>query len=365
MTAEESRPRHRARRGGKIAVAILALAVGGVATVGVLGMGDGTAAGSPATRLPPKTVQVTRQTLTDTHTADGALGYGTTGTAVNRLPGTLTRLPGTGDRVTRGGALYRVDDKPVVLMYGTLPAYRTMRIGDEGPDVKQLERNLKALGYTGFTVDDEYTYSTAEAVRQWQEDRGLEESGEVELGRVMFASGAVRVDSLQAGEGDPTGPGRKVLTYSGTAKAVTVELGASERRLARKGGKVTVTLPDGTTIGGRVEEVSTVIKPGGQGQSPTTGVEVVVELRGGKAQKAAAAYVMASVDVTFTAGRRKDVLTVPVAALLALREGGFGVEVVSGSTSSYVPVTTGLFAAGRVEISGDGITEGTAVGVPK
>jgi membrane fusion protein, multidrug efflux system len=71
------------------------------------------------------------------------------------------------------------------------------------------------------------------------------------------------------------------------------------------------------------------------------------------------------VDVVFTASERKDVLTVPVTALVALAEGGYGVEVVSGSTSRYVPVTTGLFSNGRVEIEGSGIREGTRVGVPK
>jgi hypothetical protein len=82
-------------------------------------------------------------------------------------------------------------------------------------------------------------------------------------------------------------------------------------------------------------------------------------------QKAARAYALASVDVTFTAAERKDVLTVPVAALLALHEGGFGVEVVDAATSRYVPVRTGLFSSGWVEISGDAITAGTTVGVPK
>ena len=57
-------------------------------------------------------------------------------------------------------------------------------------------------------------------------------------------------------------------------------------------------------------------------------------------------------------------LTVPVAALLALAEGGYGVEVVDGSTSHYVAVETGLFAGGRVEVSGDGLAEGMTVGMP-
>jgi hypothetical protein len=58
------------------------------------------------------------------------------------------------------------------------------------------------------------------------------------------------------------------------------------------------------------------------------------------------------------------VLTVPVAALLALAEGGYGVQVVGGGTTRIVAVQTGLFAGGRVEVTGDGLAEGQTVGVP-
>ncbi|MEV4242615.1 peptidoglycan-binding protein [Streptosporangium canum] len=364
---EEARPRRRRRRGRRIALAAVAVAAAGAAGAATLGFGGGSPAGGTAeSALPPKTAGVNRQTLVDTQSADGALGYGPATTATSRLSGTLTRLPGTGDRITRGKALYEVDDRPVALLYGSLPAYRALTQGVEGPDVKQLERNLKALGYSGFTVDEEYTYATAEAVMRWQEDRGLDETGTVELGYVVFAPHAVRVESLQAGKGDLTAPGGKVLSYTGTTRAVTVELDAADQRLAEKGAKVTVTLPDDTTVKGRVDEVTTVIDPGdGQGEDARTKVEVVVELPGKKAQKAVGAYALASVDVSFTAGTRRNVLTVPVAALLALQEGGFGVEVVKGATSAYVPVRTGLFSGGQVEISGDGIAEGTTVGMPK
>ena len=70
-------------------------------------------------------------------------------------------------------------------------------------------------------------------------------------------------------------------------------------------------------------------------------------------------------DVTFVADERKDVLTVPVAALLALAEGGYGVEVVEGGTRpASCAVETGMFADGRVEVTGDGIAEGMTVGMP-
>jgi hypothetical protein len=64
------------------------------------------------------------------------------------------------------------------------------------------------------------------------------------------------------------------------------------------------------------------------------------------------------VDVTFTASERKNVLTVPVAALLALAEGGYGVQLVDEGGTRIVRVETGLFSGGRVEISGADVAEG-------
>ncbi|WP_329017109.1 efflux RND transporter periplasmic adaptor subunit [Streptomyces sp. NBC_00690] len=353
------------RRRGALLVALVVLTAGGAITAAALGLGDGNGAsgGESNGGLPPNTTQVTRQTLRDVHRADGQLGYGQATTAAERTPGTITDLPQTGDRIRRGKPLYEVDNRPVTLMYGSLPAYRALGSGVEGPDVQQLERNLAALGHTGFTVDEEFTDATADAVKQWQEDLGLEESGRVDLGRVVFAPGEVRIDGLEAEVGGQLGQGGRVLSYTGLAKAVTVELEASEQRLAVKGSTVTVTLPDEVVVQGKVTQVSTVIEAATGQEEAQTKVEVV--LTGKKAQRAADAYALAAVNVDFVAQTRKDVLTVPVAALLALSEGGFGVEVVKDGTSSYVPVTTGLFADGRVEVTGTGIERGTTVGIPK
>ncbi|YCK34988.1 efflux RND transporter periplasmic adaptor subunit [Actinomadura sp. ATCC 39365] len=360
-------PRARRRGGGRTALILVGtVAVAGAVVLAVNpgGVLDGGAAPSTsAGALPPATTPVARQTLNDTRDADGELGYGPVTTAMARRSGTITWLPDSGDQITRGRSLYRLDNKPVMLLYGTTPAYRDLRIGSEGKDVENLERNLRKLGYDGFTVDDEYTYDTAQAVREWQEDRGLDETGVVELGRVVFAPGKVRVESLEAEQGQPTGPGQKILTYTGTKKVVTAELAAEDQRMARKGTKVSVTMPDGKDVTGRITEVATIIEPGdGQNADPETRLEVQVSLGNAKAAKG---LDRAAVKVTFTADRRKGVLTVPVSALVALREGGFGVEVVEGGRSRYVAVKTGLFAGGRVEISGDGLTDGMTVGIPK
>ncbi|GAA3618099.1 peptidoglycan-binding protein [Nonomuraea rosea] len=327
----------------------------------------GATAGAPqqtaAGGLPPATTKVTRQTLVDTQTKAGTLGHGPQTVLSSKLAGTLTRVPAVGATVKRGKTVYRVDDTPVMLLYGSLPAYRALSPGVEGTDVEQFERNLRALGYDGFTLDETYSSQTATAVREWQEDLGLPQTGTVELGRVVYTVGPVRVDAHKATAGDALQPGTAVLAVTGTTRVVTVELEVSEQHLATKGATAAIELPDGKTIKGKVAKTQVVIDTGddggGETADPETKIEVTITISGKKA-----AFDQASVDVAFTASSRKNVLTVPVAALLALAEGGYGVQAVDGTATRIVPVRTGLFAGGRVEVTGGGLSEGLTVGMP-
>jgi peptidoglycan hydrolase-like protein with peptidoglycan-binding domain len=355
----------RRRPGRGFAVwAVVVLAVGAAAAAaGGLGLGGRHAQAPAAAGLPPATAQVTRQTMVDTYEQSGDLGYGAKATLAGRIAGVVTKAPLAGDVVTRGQAAYRVDNTPVLLLYGEVAAYRTLGTAVVGADVRQLEENLKALGYGGFTVDSTYTSTTATAVRHWQRVLGLPSTGVVELGRVLFAPGAIRVDTVTAGVNQTTGGGDEVLQYTGTRREVTVLLEVSKQRLARKGAQVQIQLPDGRKVAGRVERVSTVVEqPATPNAEPETRIEAIVALAD---PSAAAGIEAAVVNVVFTAAQRDHVLTVPVAALVALAEGGYGVEVVEGSATHYVPVETGLFAGGRVEIDGGGLREGMTVGMPK
>ncbi len=358
---------NRRRPGRVVAVIFVAVvAVGGGIATWLAAQGWGQAAGQETVTLPPATAEVTRQTLTATTSFDGELGYGVATPTANRLNGTITDLPEIGDVIKQGQPLYAVDGRPVILLSGKLPAYRTLAEGDEGPDVAQLERSLEQLGYDGFTVDDEYTWNTAQAVEEWQEDLGIEETGTVELGRVVVLPGPRRIDSLDARLGAVATPGQAVLSHTATAKAVTVELEPADLEQVHVGAKVTVELPDGEKVAAKITELATEVAAGsGQEAESETVVTAVAELSGDQAVTAAADYDRAAVELVITTGQRKDVLTVPVTALLALSGGGYGLEVVAGGTSSYVQVDTGLFADGRVEITGEGIDEGTVVGMPE
>jgi peptidoglycan hydrolase-like protein with peptidoglycan-binding domain len=336
-------------------------AVAAIGIVGTVGLGGGGSTTASAGTQPPATATVTRGTLTETEDVPGTLGYGDPTVLSGRLPGTITELPTPGHTVKHGEALYRVNASPVVLLYGTQPMYRTLAPGVEGADVAQFERELSALGYQGFTVDDAYTSATADAVRRWQEALGLTETGTVETGRIVFAPAAVRVGAVSARLGDAaTGP---VLSYTGTSRQVTVKLDVAKQDLARAGAPATVRLPNGATVAGTVGSVGTVATAGAAsgGQTAPTTIDVAITVA---EQAKLGTYDEAPVEVTLIADERKDVLIVPVAALLALAEGGYGVQVVSGSQTRIVAVTTGLFAGGKVEISGEGIDVGTIVGMP-
>jgi hypothetical protein len=280
--------------------------------------------------------------------------------------GTVTALPKAGSVIERGGALYRLDGDPVVLMYGSTPAYRALQSGvGDGRDVRQLERNLAALGFDPGTVDETFTSSTAAAVSDWQESLSLPQTGSVELGRVVFQPGPRRVGEHKTSVGSVLSAGSEVLETSSTTRVVTVELDATLQSLAKEGEAVEVTMPDGSIARGRIADVGRVARevessgtedPNAEQQLV---IDVTVHLR---SKKGIGRLDEAPVGVGLAQESRKNVLAVPVNALVARRGGGYGVEL--AGDRRIVPVETGLFADGYVEVSGAAIREGTRVVVP-
>jgi peptidoglycan hydrolase-like protein with peptidoglycan-binding domain len=356
-------------RRGRVAVASTVAVV--VAVVAVV-------AGTAAVRkrrtvetdaAPAATAAIVRQTLVESATVVGEVGYGTAVPVDVRATGTVTWVPEQGATLARGSQVARVDDGPVVLLYGALPMYRPLGAGAEGHDVGQLTQNLKALGYTGFAANTRFTAATATAVRRWQRDLGLPESGVVEVGRVVFTAGPVRVAtvSVRPGAAAPA----QVLAVTATTRIVSANALAGTAAWAGRGARVTVRLQDGRVVPGVVTATATATSAGASGQPAEgggaaegargNGVRITVELTG---SGTADVPEQTGVEVTHVLRRRVDVLTVPVAALLALAEGGYGVEVVEPAGTRVVAVKTGLFADGRVEISGDGLREGQHVGMP-
>ncbi|HEY9240797.1 MAG TPA: peptidoglycan-binding protein [Streptosporangiaceae bacterium] len=336
------------------------------------------------------TARVVRTGLVNTVQVSGALGYAGSVTVVNQTVGTAyTALPRPGQVVRRGGRLYEVDGSPVRLFYGGRPEWRALAIGViAGPDVAQLDRNLIALGYASpatLTVSDAYTAATAYAVARWQDAAGLPVTGTVPLGQVVYAPGALRVLTVPAGPGAPATAGGTVLTATSDRAVVTAQLPVSQEYLVRRGDRVTVTLPNGTTTTpGVVTSVSSVASsgngsaaanaspgpssgPAGDGSSSGGGsgssdtVPVTVRL---DHPRLAGHLDQAPVTVNIVSAQAQNVLAVPVNALVALAGGGYAVQVVQGRFTHLTAVHTGLFGSTLVQVSGTGLHPGVLVEVP-
>jgi multidrug efflux system membrane fusion protein len=359
----------RRRRVRSWVLAAAGVAVLGVAAAATLGLGTGRAPAPAAGPRDARTVPVTRGDLVDYVVVEGRVGYGTPTPLRCDVTGTTTWLAPAGAVVERGETLLRVDEQPVVLLYGTVPMYRQLAEPATGTDVEQFEKNLRALGYSGFTVDDTFSAATTVAVKRWQKELGRTETGTVEVGQVVYAPGPIRVarQSVRVGAAVPA----EVLTRTGTTRVVTASVEAAEAGWANPGTKVEVVLPDGRAIPGTVSSVGDEAIGGagsaeGDGAAPAAGaaaqVTISVTVRD---QQALTASKLGAVDLRYVVQQRKGVLTVPVSALLALAEGGYGVEVVTGAATRVVAVKAGLFADGRVEVSGAGLDAGMTVRIPQ
>ena len=128
-----------------------AVLVAVAATGAVVVLSGGEQATAAAQAASANTAPVQKGKLSAAVSQDGTLTYrarpdGSPFSAINHARGTYTELPEVGDKVGCGGVLYRVDDRPVLLLCGTVPAYRALHVGDAGRDVRQLNRNLHVRG---------------------------------------------------------------------------------------------------------------------------------------------------------------------------------------------------------------------------
>jgi peptidoglycan hydrolase-like protein with peptidoglycan-binding domain len=360
---------------------------GGVAVAAASGTND-SAAASPGGNSSVTTATVVRTSLSTTVQDGGSIGYDGSYTVAALGGGdsdVYTWLPQPGAVIKQDQPVYAVNNEPVPLLYGSVPAYRAFAAGmSDGADVAELTHDLIALGYgDGLAQSNYYSAATAAAVERWQAALGLTVTGEIALGGVVFEPSAIRVTSVTPSAGASAGTAAgTVLTATGTSPIVTVDLPVSQEYLVKPGDSVQVVLPDGTsTVGGRIETVGTVATcPGGGGigtgassadQSPcssvgsgtnsTATVTITISL---DTIPPEATLDQAPVNVNITTQRADNVLAVPVNALLALSGGGYAVQVVSGKTSHLVGVTTGMYSNNLVQIGGSGITAGMRVEVP-
>ncbi|MFE5941730.1 peptidoglycan-binding protein [Streptomyces sp. NPDC056480] len=351
------------------AVTVAAAVTGGVVLLGDFGLlaegAGGSGAAGKGGDLPPATATVVRTDLVRSKTVDGRLDFAQRRPVKSAVDGTVTVAAAEGRTLTRGQALYELNDKPVTLLYGPVPMFREMKPGDRGSDVLQLERNLRDLGYgAGVHVDARYDKGTETAVRQWQKSLNREPTGRVGRGDVVFQPGQVKVVSVDAALADQVGPGGAVLTVASTRPVVRARLDQTDGALTAAGTKVEVTLPSGKTVAGRVAGTVRPEEAASGDGAAQDGIVVEVVLDGG-ARAASGEDARASASVTFVSEARRGVLVVPVEAVLALRgeNGGYGLQIVQGTTTRTIRVDTGMTADGKIEVGGPDVREGLTVGM--
>jgi len=395
------RPKRR-RRMVTAAVAVVVIAAGGgYYTIRHLHNNTPVSTADP---FPTELQPVTRQSLSQQTSVDGTLGYSESYTAVvpsvssgggsssgQGQTGAFTWLPTDGQVVREGQQLYAVQNSPVVLLYGSVPVYRSLSQGMTGPDVQQLNTDLVALGYAAKSdldpSSDTFSSATATALEKLQSDHGLTESGTLPVGQAVFEPTAVRVGNVTATLGAPVHPGSPVLIGTSDTRQAVAQVDPANLHDVNVGAHVSITLPDDQTTTGVVTSIGTTASGSssgsGSGSSGSTGSSSSGGGSSSGSSGAPAATVAVDIRldhpavagnldqtpiaVNITTSTVHDVLTVPVAALVS-EPSGYGVEVAGPrGTRHIVPVTLGLFddTAGLVQVTGNGLAAGQQVVVPK
>ncbi|MFI6024480.1 efflux RND transporter periplasmic adaptor subunit [Amycolatopsis magusensis] len=309
-----------------------------------------------------QTADVAVRDLTRTEKLNGVVAYQDMRDLSAAQSGVITELPSVGTELTSGEVLMRVNDKPVVLLNGVVPAWRDLNSAvTDGPDVHQLETALLALGFgkpgAGYP-DDDWSSKTTNAVKQLQKKIGAADDGVLSLGEVVFAEGDLHIAKLNAHEGAMTSPSAPVLTVQSTDRVVMVELEPLDRDLIEVGKAVEVELPSGDKAPGKIESVSTTLEMNADNKGVfklTISLDAPDQVNG---------LALAPVTVHYVGTVVQQALSVPVSSVIGMAGGGNAVVVVApDGTTKQVPVKLGEWGDGFVQVTGD-LPIGTKVEIP-
>ena len=376
-TADKPGTAHRTRRRAFLAMGAAAiLATGAGAGAFASRSGPFAAKAKPTTStFNGATDTITKGDLQGHTSVTGTLRYSDSRKFKSGFEGVLIQVPDSGTVLTQGDVLYRTGSGTAYLMRGSLPAWRNFEAGmEDGEDIRQLETALRDLGYFDYEPDDHFSWATTSAILKWQKDLDLPRTGTLPLGRIVFTPGDLRVGTVTARVGDRIAADTELFDVTSTTQVVDANIKLSDQKLAVAGTAVTIKLPDAKKTAGKITSVGTPTEKSsgsgsgsgagsGSGESKERVIPITVTLTDASATTN---FQEVSVTVDLPSEKRTGVLSVPVGALLALSADQYGVEIVeAGGTTRKVPVTIGLFAGGRVEISGKDISEGQRVVVPQ
>lgn len=268
----------------------------------------------------------------------------------------VTSVVAAGSTVGLGDILYTVDGRPVVALGGPLPAWRSLSTSStDGPDIAQLEWSLAALGYDPdhtMTIDESFDSHTRQVVKAWQAGVGLDVTGTVTLGSVVFLdSGSVSVTTVDAAVGDSLGDGDPVVTLATDSQRVLVQVPAEDQQVMVPG--LAVQIGDAPAT---VSELRSI-----QASDGSIGVEAVIV----PSAPIAGATDGTVVRVKATTTSLTDVLLVPTQAVVSKIDGTYAVEVRDAAgADSWVTVVVVGTSGNKVGITGNGLAAGAQVLVP-
>ncbi|WP_414170961.1 efflux RND transporter periplasmic adaptor subunit (plasmid) [Streptoverticillium reticulum] len=342
-----------------------AVLIGGVSVAAGTGGPPVPAAGTAAAPG-AGTARIQQGDMTDSSARSGTLDYSDPRQVSAAVGGTITWTPTVGTAVSQDQVLYRLNGKPVYLLYGDVPMYRTLKRGTTGDDVRQLQRDLRALGYRSAEHDGTFGPGTQQAVKEWQAKHGLDATGRLDPSRIAFLPDTARITKNDAQTGSRIAPGTAVLTASGAKMVVNIPVYPSEQQSLSIGKQVHVQLPDGKTATGKVTQIGGPARNGAGSSTTSSGdsgpqkINIQVALTGSAADLDKLAG--SQVSVSFPGTTQRNVLSVPVGALLAQDSSGFAVQIKQPDGAlKTVPVTLGVFSNGRVQITGNALKPGMDV----
>ncbi len=276
-----------------------------------------------------------------------------------------------GQPLVSGDVVAAVDGAPVTAIVTDVEFDRDLEDGvDDGADVAVVEEMLLALGYDAdgdLVVDETFDDATATALTEWKEDLentfdGVTVDGSLDLDEILVVAPDTTVGTVPAYETTVLASGSPLwsTTTQTTQRVVTAAIPVADQDQLVEATAVDVEFPDGELVSGTVTSLATssTVDPANPDADATLAVEITLP----------------SVPVAFEALNELDVVVklvdeiavgvtaVPVSALVAVGDGTYAVEVVSGGATQFVGVAPGMFSNGLVEV--DGITPGTQVVVP-
>ena len=301
----------------------------------------------------PETVRVEEGTLGRTLRLPATAAWDVTGTVYSPAGGVVTAVTSASGLLEPGSVLLRTNERPMVLIPGSVPAFRQLRVGTRGRDVTALQRHLASLGYRVDTTANRYSNVTAAAVRRWQRTLGVPQTGVVALGDVLFVpEGELDApfrwtDAVAIGA--PLSAGEPILERLAASPTLTIEFGGAAPAQLEPGLVADVAFPGGAS---RRASLSAIHQDLGRTWATLDPIEKAL-CEGAECLQLVPLAGEAAIDVTFTLVPETTGPLVPVAAVQSDAAGHAFVELPDGTRK---PVTV------RVASGGSAIVDGVSIG---